>query len=134
MKALRTVTDRFSLIDKVRRFTPQNDRNYLLRSVRDTLSSNENIERMQLGEMFGYYGHGRRAAYYAKAGRLNLPEYAIVMVDGKPVQLENVPSNRTLEVGVDDNGIVTHTHRPRQHCRWNGAFQGGRMVMGNRRR
>lgn len=109
MKALRTVTDRFSLIDKVRRFTPQNDRNYLLRSVRETLSSNESIERIQLGEMFGYYGHGRRAAYYAKTGRLNLPEYAIVMVDGKPVQLENVPSNRTLEVSVDDNGIVTHT-------------------------
>lgn len=108
MKALRTVTDRFSLIDKIRRYTPQNDRNYLLRSVRDTFSSPETRERIQLGEMFGYYGHGRRAAYYAKTGRLNLPEFAVVMVDGKPVTLENVPSNRTLDVSVDDNGVVTH--------------------------
>lgn len=108
MKALRTVTDRFSLIDKIRRFTPQNDRNYLLRSVRETFSSPETQERIQLGEMFGYYGHGRRAAYYAKTGRLNLPEFAVVMVDGKPVTIENVPSNRTLEVSVDDNGVVTH--------------------------
>lgn len=109
MKALRTVTDSYSLIDKVRRFTPQNDRNYILRSIRETFASPENVERMKLGEMFGYYGHGRRAAYYAKTGKLNLPEFAVVMVDGKPVQLENVPSNRTLEVSVDDNGIVTHT-------------------------
>lgn len=108
MEALRTVTDRFSLIDKIRRFTPQNDRNYLLRSVRETFASPEMQERIQLGEMFGYYGHGRRAAYYARTGRLNLPEFAVVMIDGKPVTLENVPSNRTLEVSVDDNGIVTH--------------------------
>lgn len=108
MKALRTVTDRFSLIDKIRRFTPQNDRNYLLRSVRETFDSPATQERIQLGEMYGYYGHGRRAAYYAKTGRLNLPEFAVVMVDGKPVTLENVPSNRTLEVNVDDNGVVTH--------------------------
>ncbi|WP_333715746.1 head processing protein [Pantoea eucrina] len=108
MKALRTVTDRFSLIDKIRRFTPQNDRNYLLRSVRETFSNPETQERIQLGEMFGYYGHGRRAAYYAKTGRLNLPEFAVVMVDGKPVTIENVPSNRTLEVSLDDNGVVTH--------------------------
>lgn len=108
MEALRTVTDRFSLIDKIRRFTPQNDRNYLLRSVRETFASLETKERIQLGEMFGYYGHGRRAAYYGKTGRLNLPEFAVVMIDGKPVTLENVPSNRTLEVSVDDNGIVTH--------------------------
>lgn len=108
MEALRTVTDRFSLIDKIRRFTPQNDRNYLLRSVRETFTSPETLERIQLGEMFGYYGHGRRAAYYAKTGRLNLPEFAVVMIDGKPVTLENVPSNRTLEASVDDNGIVTH--------------------------
>jgi hypothetical protein len=108
MKALRTVTDRFSLIDKIRRYTPQNDRNYLLRSVRETFRSPETQERIQLGEMFGYYGHGRRAAYYAKTGRLNLPEFAVVTIDGKPVTLENVPSNRTLDVEVDDNGIVTH--------------------------
>jgi len=108
MEALRTVTDRFSLIDKIRRFTPQNDRNYLLRSVRGTFASPETQERIQLGEIFGYYGHGRRAVYYAQTGRLNLPEFAVVMIDGKPVSLENVPSNRTLEASVDDNGIVTH--------------------------
>jgi len=46
--------------------------------------------------MFGYYGHGRRAAYYAKTGRLNLPVFAVIMIDGKPITLENVPSNHAL--------------------------------------
>lgn len=109
MKALRTVTDRFSLIDKIRRYTPQNQRNYLLRSVRETFADNETQERIKLGELYGYYGHGRRAAYYAKTKRLDLPEFVVVMVDGKPVTLENVPSNRTLDISVDDNGIVTHS-------------------------
>lgn len=30
------------------------------------------------------------------------------MVDGKPVTLENLSSNRTLDVSVNVNGVVTH--------------------------
>lgn len=109
MKSLKTVTDRFSLVDTIRRHTPQNERNYILKSVRETLNSPRVKEHIQLGEMYGYYGHGRRALQYAKNRSLNLPEVSVVMVDGKPVTLTNVPSNRTLAVDVDDNGIVTHT-------------------------
>lgn len=109
MKSLKTVTDRFSLVDSIRRHTPQNERNYLLKSVRATLTDPRVKEHIALGEMYGYYGHGRRALQYAKNGRLTLDEVSVVMVDGKPVTLTNVPSNRTLQVDIDDNGIVTHT-------------------------
>ena len=109
MKTLQTVTDRFSLIDKIRRHTPQNDRNYIIQTVRATFNDPEVREHIKLGEMFGYYGHGRRALQYEKDGKLTLPEVSVVLVDGKPVTLTNVPSNRTVEIDVDDNGIVTHT-------------------------
>ena len=61
---MRTVTDRFSLIDKIRKYTPQNNRKYLLESIATTLSDPMVKERIALGEMFGYYGHGRRAMNY----------------------------------------------------------------------
>lgn len=109
MKTLKTVTDRFSLVDSIRRHTPQNERNYLLKSVRATLTDPRVKEHIALGEMYGYYGHGRRALQYAKNGKLTLDEVSVVMVDGKPVTLTNIPSNRTLQVDIDDNGIVTHT-------------------------
>lgn len=109
MQSLNTVTDRFSLVEKIRKHTLQNNRNYVIQSVRDTFNSPETKERIALGEMYGYYGHGRRAMHYNKTKSLNLPEVSVVMVDGKPVVLENVPSNRTIDISIDDNGIVTHT-------------------------
>lgn len=109
MQSLNTVTDRFSLVEKIRKHTPQNNRNYVIQSVRDTFNSPETKERIALGEMYGYYGHGRRAMHYNKTKSLDLPEVSVVMVDGKPVVLENVPSNRTIDISIDDNGIVTHT-------------------------
>jgi len=109
MKALKTVTDRFSLVETIRKHTPQNGRKYVLESVRNTFNRADVKERISLGEMYGYYGHGRRALYYNKSKSLNLPEVSVVMVEGKPVVLENVPSNRTLEVSLDDDGIVSHT-------------------------
>lgn len=109
MQTLKTVTDRFSLVEKIRKYTPQNDRNYVVESVRRTFNAPETKERIALGELFGYYGHGRRAMHYNKTKSLNLPEVSVVMVEGKPVVLENVPSNRTVDVSIDDNGIVTHT-------------------------
>jgi hypothetical protein len=109
LKSLKTVTDRFSLVDTIRRHTPQNTRNYILKSVRDTFNDPEVKECISLGEMYGYYGHGRRQIHYAKTGKLTLPEVSVAVVEGKPVTLTNVPSNRTLSVSVDDDGVVTHT-------------------------
>ncbi|MEG2114575.1 MAG: head processing protein [Hafnia sp.] len=109
MKSLKTVTDRFSLVDTIRRHTPQNTRNYILKSVRETFNSPEVKECISLGEMYGYYGHGRRQIHYAKTGKLTLPEVSVAIVEGKPVTLTNVPSNRTISVSVDDDGVVTHT-------------------------
>lgn len=108
-KTLKTVTDRFSVVDTIRRYTPQNMRKYILKSVNDTFNDPQVQECISLGQMYGYYGHGRRAMHYAKTGDLTLPEVSVVMVDGKPVTLTNVPSNRTLSVSIDDNGVVTHT-------------------------
>ena len=37
MQSLNTVTDRFSLVEKIRKHTPQNNRNYVIQSVRDKI-------------------------------------------------------------------------------------------------
>ncbi|PHM39118.1 hypothetical protein Xmau_03023 [Xenorhabdus mauleonii] len=109
MNHLTTVTDRFSVIENVRKHTPQNARNYVLSSVKASLESNEVKERMALGELYGFYGHNRREEYYKRTGELRLPETSFIMVEGKPVALDNVPSNRTVAISIDDTGIVTHT-------------------------
>lgn len=109
MKPLRTVTDSFSLVEKVRKYTTQNGRSYVIRSVNDTFNDPKTKERIALGEMYGYFGHGRRAMNYERTKSLNVPEVSVVMVEGKPVVLDNVPSSRTLSVGVSDDGVVTHT-------------------------
>lgn len=106
---MRTVTDRFSLVDKIRKHTTQNGRRYMLESVNSTFNDPATKERIALGEMFGYFGHGRRAMNFEKTGSLTLPETTIIMVDGKPVIIDNVPSNRTLDISMDDSGIVSHT-------------------------
>lgn len=107
-KGARTVTDKFSLRDLVRKHTPQNGRNYLLEAVQRTITSPLTRERIALGESFGYYGHGRREAHYNKTGSLRLPEFTVLMVDGKPVPVNNIPSNRTLDIRLDGD-VVTHT-------------------------
>ncbi|PHM51887.1 head processing protein [Xenorhabdus hominickii] len=109
MSKLLTVTDRFSVIDNIRKHTPQNARNYVLSSVKASLESDEVKERMALGELFGFYGHSRREEHYKRTGELRLPETSIIMIDGKPVVIDNVPSNRTVAVSIDDAGIVSHT-------------------------
>lgn len=64
---------------------------------------------MELGELFGYYGHECREAHYNRTGSLILPQTSELMVDGKSVVIDNVPSNRTVATNIDDSGIVTHT-------------------------
>ncbi|EPK7688541.1 head processing protein [Serratia marcescens] len=108
-QALRTVTDRFSLVDNIRKHTAHNGRNYLMSAVRATISSPEVQERIRLGEMYGYYSHTNRALYHKETGNLDLPEVCYVTIDGKPVMLKNIPSNRTLAISIDDDGVVEHT-------------------------
>ncbi|HBM2815711.1 TPA: head processing protein [Enterobacter hormaechei subsp. xiangfangensis] len=108
-KGLRTVTDRFSLVDLYRQHTYQNNRQYLIQAVQATFESAETKERIRLGEAFGYYGHGRREMHFNKTGSLRVPETSVIMVEGAPVIVDNVPSNRTLDIRVDSEGIVTHT-------------------------
>lgn len=108
-KGLRVVTDSFSLVDNIRKHTPHNGRKYIVSAVRATLESPEVKERIALGEMFGYYGHTNRALYHKETGSLDLPESCTVTIDGQKIVLMNVPSNRTLEIEIDDNAIVTHT-------------------------
>lgn len=103
-KVLKTHTDRFSLYRKVRK-GKQNNRNYMLEAVKAMINHPETQEGLRLGELFGYYGHSRRQI----TGKMELPETAVVMVEGKPVVLDNVPACRTISINVDDEGVVTHT-------------------------
>lgn len=100
---LDVVTDKFSLKNHAR--SDGNNRNYLLESVKAMFNSPLVKERLKLGEIMGYFGHNRRAM----AGKLDLDETEIVYRDGKPVVMDNVPACRTIDVSVDDDGIVTHT-------------------------
>jgi hypothetical protein len=103
-KVLATHTDRFSLYRKVRK-GKQNNRNYMLEAVKSMIEHPETIEGLRLGELYGYYGHSRRQL----AGKMELPETAVVMVEGKPVVLDNIPACRTTAISVDADGVVTHT-------------------------
>lgn len=98
-----TVTDEFDLRNEGR--IGGNGRRYVLHSVKAMIQSKATQEGLRLREHFGYFGHGRREM----ADKLSLPEVEIVMVKGKPVVIENVPSNITVALDVDDNGIVSHT-------------------------
>lgn len=99
---LKTVTDRFCLYSNVRKGR-QNGRQYVLSAVKTMLESKETQEGLRLGELFGYYGHGRRQL----TGKLEVPETSVIMVEGRPVVIDNVPACRTVAISVDDNGIVT---------------------------
>lgn len=103
-KTLLTHTDRFSLFDKVRK-GKQNNRKYMLEAVKRMFNSQETQEGLRLGELYGYYGHTRREL----AKTPELPETSVIMVEGKPVVIENVPASRTIAISVDDDGVVTHT-------------------------
>ncbi|EAS5032346.1 head processing protein [Salmonella enterica] len=101
---LKTVTDRFCLY-KNARTGRQNGRKYVLGAVKAMFESKETQEGLRLGELYGYYGHGRREM----TGKLELPETSVIMVEGRPVVIDNVPACRTVSISVDDNGVVTHT-------------------------
>lgn len=103
-KVLKTVTDSFSLFRSGRKFGA-NERQYIVKSVQNVLNNPEVIEKMQLGEMYGYWGHGRREA----VGRIDVRETEVVHIDGKAVVYDNVPSHRTISCICNDDGTVEHT-------------------------
>gem|GEM_PF-463018 len=102
-KVLLQHTDRFCLYKNARKGR-QNGRNYLLSAVKSMFENAETQEGLKLGELYGYYGHGRR-----QLAGLDVPETAVVMVEGRPVLIDNVPGCRTVHLSIDDEGIITHT-------------------------
>lgn len=104
MKSLKQVTDRFSLFNHGRKIGA-NKRRYIVKAVQDMLNNDETQESLRLGEAYGFYGHGARE----RAKKLSLRETEVITIDGKPVVVENVPSNRTVSVTCNDDGIVEHT-------------------------
>lgn len=112
IKYIRNVTDRFSLFDTVRKFTDQNDRRYLISSLKELLNSPKTKEHQKLRELIGFLGHTKRMEY-AKRNNNNiwLPESTIMMIDGKALDVINIPANVNLDTSVSDDGIVTHTEQ-----------------------
>ncbi|WP_429169386.1 hypothetical protein [Aeromonas hydrophila] len=97
------VTDEFDLKNEGR--IGGNGRRYVLHSVRAMIQSKATQQGLQLRELYGYFGHGRREL----ADKLKLAEVEVVNVNGKPVVIENVPSNITIALDMDDSGLVSHT-------------------------
>lgn len=100
---LGTVTKQFDLRNHGR--SDGNGRNYLISAVKSTIASKKFQERLKLRELYGYFGHVRREV----ADKMELAEVEIVYVNGKPVVLENVPSNVMVDISVSDDGVITHT-------------------------
>lgn len=102
---MREVTSTFNIFEHGR--TTHNNRPYLLSAVKRVIESPKTQEALKLGELYGYYGHGKRQY----ADKLNPSEIEVVTIKGKQVVLEQVPSNVTIALSVDDQGNVTHTER-----------------------
>lgn len=102
-QTLRKVEDEFNINQDGRKFGA-NGRSYILSAVKTMAQSEQTREGIRLRELFGYFGHGRRQL----AGKLALGETDVIMIKGKPVVVENVPSNVTTAFEVDDSGNVRH--------------------------
>lgn len=101
---LRTETDRFDLFNDGRTIGA-NKRNYIIKTVQDTIASPITQELLRLGEAYGYYGHGNREL----AGKSLLTEQTVVVIKGVPTVIDNVPSNRCISISCSDDGVVEHT-------------------------
>lgn len=82
-----------------------NRRRYVHHSVKKMLDSAATQEGLRLGELFGYFGHTARSL----SGKMKPAEQEVVMLDGKPVIMQNVPSNRLVAISLDDDGTLHHT-------------------------
>jgi len=96
---------RFNLFEEGRKYTGHH-RKYILENARKACYAPETREAMRLRELLGYLGHGRREI----ARKLAVSEVEIIKgPTGAPLLVENVPSNVTTALEIDDNGNVTHT-------------------------
>lgn len=103
LKTLKRVKDRFSLFNDGRKLSA-NKRNYIVKAVQNMISSPKTQELLRLGEAYGFYGHQPRQ----RARKLDIGESEVIMISGRPVVVENIPSNRTINISCSDDGIVTH--------------------------
>ncbi|MCG7550916.1 hypothetical protein [Pseudoalteromonas sp. Of7M-16] len=87
--------------------TKHNNRPYLIKAVQKIIASDTVQEEIQLGEMFGYFGHGIRAM----TGKMKPSEVEFINVNGKMVKVDVEPSNYCLDVSCSDEGIITHKQR-----------------------
>lgn len=102
---MRVVESTFNIFEHGR--TTHNNRPYLLAAVKRIIESDKVQEALKLEELFGYYGHGKRQM----ADKLTPSELEVVTVQGKPVVIEQVPSNVCVGLSIDDKGNVTHSER-----------------------
>ena len=102
---MRVVKSTFNIFEHGR--TTHNNRPYLLAAVKRIIESDKVQEALKLEELFGYYGHGKRQM----ADKLTPSELEVVTVQGKPVVIEQVPSNVCVGLSIDDKGNVTHSER-----------------------
>lgn len=103
LKTLKRVKDRFSLFNDGRKIGA-NKRKYIVQAVQKMIQSAQTQELLRVGEAYGYYGHQPRQ----RAKKLELGETEVIMINGRPVVVENVPSNRTISISCSDDGIVEH--------------------------
>lgn len=98
-------SDSFSLLKNARKYGA-NERRYAIDKVGKLIQSPQVKEALRLREMFGYYGHGLREM----VGTLDVPEVAVIKVDGNAIVTNTVPSNVCVDLAIDeDTGVITHT-------------------------
>lgn len=96
----------FSLFNEGRKYTGHH-RKYILENAKQICYSPATREKIALNEALGYFGHGRREF----AGKVRINEVEKIMENGKPMIVENVPSNVTIAFDVLDDGTVNHKQR-----------------------
>lgn len=101
---LATVTETFNIFNDGRKYNTAPQK-YALSSVQKVCNSGPTIERINLKEAIGYYGHGIRE----KADKLEPAELEIIMIDGKPTVVHTEVAIRCIAFTCDDKGNVTHT-------------------------
>jgi len=105
MSKLNRITAKFNIFDNGRKYTGQK-RGYVLDNWKAAINNKVVQERIALGEMVGYVGHG----YRKLTGKLMPEEMEVAnMPNGSQIVLDADPSHRCVELSIDDAGNVTHT-------------------------
>ncbi|QUM78736.1 hypothetical protein HWV00_20915 (plasmid) [Moritella sp. 24] len=102
-KVLKAVKETFNIFNDGRKYNPAPQK-FLLSALSNVLSSGETIERVNLQEAIGYFGHGFREL----TGKIRPGEVEMIEKGGKLAAVNIVPAIRTKSVVVDSAGNVTH--------------------------